>query len=264
MPSQQLKTLKILDMNRYAISIIVFLFSGLSSFAASTFEQGNAWYAKGRYVEAIKTYNEILHTGKESDALYFNLGNAYFKSDSLAKSIYCYEKALKLNPNDEDILRNLDFARGRITDKIEPLPQLIFSSLWIRYITSLEANTWALLCIFTCMLSALFFFLFLRAYQPVHRKWFFWSGTAFFGLGLWFIFTSAQSSDYFFGSQNAKAVVFESTVNVKSAPSEESLVLFVIHEGTTIKVQEEIEGWFRIRLDNGNSGWVKSGDIKVI
>lgn len=248
----------------YALSLFIFLFLGSPGFAASPFEQGNTWYAKGKYAEAIKSYNETINSGKESDALYFNLGNAYFKTDSLAKSIYYYEKALKLNPNDEDIQRNLDFARGRITDKIEPLPQLIFSSWWNRYITSLEANTWAFICIFSFVLSALFYFLFMRAYQPVMRKWFFWAGTCFLCAGIWFVFTTAQSSEYFFGSQNARAVVFEASVNVKSAPSEEGLILFVIHEGTTIRVQEESEGWFRIRLDNGNSGWVKSSDIRVI
>jgi tetratricopeptide (TPR) repeat protein len=250
-------------MKRFYLTAIFLVVSCLGVFA-DDFNKANAFYANGKYSEALVTYKKIVDSGKESAALYFNMGNAYFKSDSLAHSIYYYEKALKLDPSDEDIHRNLDLARGRITDKIEPLPQMVFTSWWNHYLTLWNANTWSMLSIAAFFASALLFFFFLRAFLPSRRRLFFWSGTCMLLLAGWITFSAARAGDYFYNPANAKAVVFGQSVNVSSTPSQDGTVLFVIHEGTTVRIQDESAGWYRIRLENGNSGWILAREIRII
>ena len=68
------------------------------------FSQANELYNKGSYIEAINNYKEIIKNDFHSAELYYNLGNAYYRLDSIASSVYYYEKALQLNPNDREIL----------------------------------------------------------------------------------------------------------------------------------------------------------------
>ncbi|TFG89641.1 MAG: tetratricopeptide repeat protein, partial [Syntrophobacterales bacterium] len=75
------------------------------------FKMANNFYEKKDYDSAIRLYESILNQGKESDAIYFNLGNAYFKKGDLGHAILNYLKAKRLNPADEDIRHNLEFAR---------------------------------------------------------------------------------------------------------------------------------------------------------
>ncbi len=111
--------------------IIVFLVFGSQLFASDNLlliEQANKYYDESEYSLAVETYETIINNGFESDKLYYNLGNAYFKLNNLPMAIFYYEKAKKLNPYDADILFNLEIANGRIIDKIEPVPQFFFYS----------------------------------------------------------------------------------------------------------------------------------------
>ena len=116
------------------ISFIVFS-AGFSPAQVSRFQglvqEANQYYADGKYNEAIAAYEEVLAGNYESAALYFNLGNAYFKVNNIPSAIWNYEKALKLDPTDEDIRFNLDLANSRMIDKIEPFPEF-FLKTWLR------------------------------------------------------------------------------------------------------------------------------------
>ena len=65
---------------------------------------------------------KIINNGEHSDELYFNLGNSYYKINDIPNSIYYFEKALQLNPNDKDILNNLTYSQNMLIDKIDQLP----------------------------------------------------------------------------------------------------------------------------------------------
>ncbi|MDA7716735.1 tetratricopeptide repeat protein, partial [Flavobacteriaceae bacterium] len=76
------------------------------------FKSGIELYNKGDYNEAINLFVKIINNGEHSDELYFNLGNSYYKLNDIPNSIYYFEKALKLNPNDNDILNNLAYSQN--------------------------------------------------------------------------------------------------------------------------------------------------------
>ncbi|HRH67712.1 MAG TPA: tetratricopeptide repeat protein, partial [Bacteroidia bacterium] len=121
-------------------------FSSLSAAdnASDLFHQGNIAYQKGDYITAVQLYSGLLKSGKVSSEVYYNLGNAYYKTDSIAKAILSYERAKKLNPDDEDVAVNLKIASLRVVDKIEPLPK-IFYKQWLHSLaTAFSADNWGI------------------------------------------------------------------------------------------------------------------------
>jgi uncharacterized protein YgiM (DUF1202 family) len=83
-----------------------------------------------------------------------------------------------------------------------------------------------------------------------------------FFLGILAIFIAGRQLSYF--ENHRQAIVFSSSVNVKSGPGEQLHTLFVIHEGTKVNTLESNNGWEKIRLANGNEGWIKAADVKEI
>ena len=136
-------------MNRIFI-ILAFVISSHVLFAGGVdtlFYKANAAYDQEFYEEAIVSYEQVIAEGFESSQLYFNLGNSYFKLNDYPSAIYFFEKAKKLSPNDEDILFNLTVANGLIVDKIEPVPELMFTQWWRSFYNMFNANTWAIISI---------------------------------------------------------------------------------------------------------------------
>ena len=88
------------------------------------FAQAGSAYNRGDYQVAIDNYQRILSKGKGSVSLYYNLANAYYKQEEVARSIYYYEKALQLAPEDKAIQTNLKYAQQMTLDEIVPLPQM--------------------------------------------------------------------------------------------------------------------------------------------
>ena len=94
------------------------------------FNEATELYNNGEYSAAIENYEEILENGEHSASLYFNLGNCYYKLNSIGPSIYYYEKALLLSPNNEEIKNNLRFAQNMRLDAIEEMPKTELSRIY--------------------------------------------------------------------------------------------------------------------------------------
>jgi tetratricopeptide (TPR) repeat protein len=123
------------------ILILLLLFTGIC-WSQTDFDEANKAYKKGNYEKATQLYQKIVDSGLESCDLYYNLGNAYFKQDSLANAIFYYEKALLISPNDKDIQNNLAFAKSKTIDAIEELPKVGFNKLMHEFTGSFHYNTW--------------------------------------------------------------------------------------------------------------------------
>ena len=74
----------------------------------SLFLEANKLYQQGQYEPALERYNAVILSGSESADLYYNMGNAAFRANSIGHSILYYEKALKIEPTHEDAIHNLD------------------------------------------------------------------------------------------------------------------------------------------------------------
>jgi tetratricopeptide (TPR) repeat protein len=252
---------------KHLVITVIFVLAGICLQAQpaqqeSIMEQANQAYSSGQYADAVEKYESILGSGYESAVLYFNLGNAYFKLNSIPSAILNYEKGRKLNPSDEDIRFNLNLANSKIIDKMEPLPEFFLKSWWKSARDSFSSNQWAKTGIFLFILVLAAISLFIISASVLLRKLSFWSGAIIlFIMVLSFLFSISSYREY---STKSSAIIFTPTVTVKSSPNDNSVDLFVIHEGTKVQISDKVEGWSEVQLANGNVGWVKADTYRPI
>lgn len=231
----------------------------LASDLKASFDSANAAYAKGDFDAAIKGYEQIVAQNQVSANLYFNLGNAYFKTNAIGLAILNYERAKKLNPEDEDINANLKLANLKTEDKIEAAPQL-FLSQWKKGIVGfLSEKEWsvALLVFLTLglMLIAIYIVSAKRSFKQIG-----FFGGLFFLFSAFFLFFIARSS-YDSAVNSASAIITSSSVTVNGSPSDKGTKLFILHEGLKVEITDEQDEWTEIKISNGNVGWLKSKDL---
>lgn len=244
--------------------LFLLLFCGWLSFGQNEalFEQGNNQYRDGNYEAAISAWETVLESGEHSTALYFNLGNAYFKIESLAESIYFYEKALQLAPADAEIRNNLAIAQNNTVDIIEPLPKNLFNT-WVSDTSQLYSyDGWAIAAVIFVLLFSLLFILYYFA-RASSRKRIYFSGS------LLTLFISLLSVFFAFKNYNSvvnqrAGIVFANSTQVRSEPVMRSEVSFTLHEGTKVKIINEVDDWKRIKLADGKEGWMLKDDIKEL
>ena len=246
--------------------IIVVLFM-ISSFALGEeatiqFDQANQLYRTGNYKEAAQLYEKITATGYENTMLYYNLGNAYFKLQEFPAAILNYERAKRLSPHDEDMLYNLRLANLRITDRIEPLPRLFLEDWWRALMTLYSSDGWSVAGIagLWCALITGVMFVVVRSFLAQR--------IIFVVSSLILLFTTVAFVGMFQQHHREEAdqhaIVFAPSVSVKSAPDNQSVDLFVLHEGVNVELLDSVGDWKKIRLSDGKIGWITVNTIEVI
>lgn len=222
-----------------AMAIMFMLVIPFSASAAGDAYIDSLWtgataaYAEGRWEDAIDGYTAISRSGLESADLYCNIGSAYFKAEDYPHAVLYYERALKLDPSCSDARYNLEVVSGFIQDRIDPVPEFVLKT-WTKSVCYiLDSDAWA----------ALFIVFLLLAVASV-------------SFSLW------QRSDYM---RADRAVVMRPVTSVKSSPSDEaSTDLFILHEGTSVRILDTVGDWNNIELADGRQGWIPSDDIEVI
>lgn len=250
---------------RKLIHIILLLLVNISLFAKNdeeSFKEANLLYQEEKYDEAIIAYEDLLSKGYVSSDLNYNLGNAYFRNNQIAKAILHYERALKIDPSNEDASHNLGYANSRTIDKIETPPKLFIYRWWESIIHSYSSNSWAYLVILFLFFGVAGLSIFFFFSDSMIKRLSFYSGISTIALALicWFIAESHHDSllkeDY--------AIIQSPTVDISSSPSEGSSRLFVLHEGSKVKLEDRSGEWVEVKLPNGSSGWIKSSELEII
>lgn len=225
-------------------------------------EKGNQQYINGDFEAAIESYKTVVDSGYESATLFYNLGNAYYKSNRVTHAILYYEKAKLLAPNDDEINYNLELAKTYVIDKIDEIPEL-FLVTWLKsFIEFFSVDQWAYISIASFIVALVLglFYLFSQKYSL--KKLSFIFAIIFLVLSIsTFSFASTQKKQTI---ENTTAVVFAPTITLKSSPDISGTDLFVLHEGTKVTVVDQVGEWREIELSNGNKGWLKIGDIRMI
>lgn len=223
------------------------------------FEDGNAAYSEGNYQQALELYENIENSGMESAALYYNMGNTYYKMKEYPKAILYYEKALKLDPGNEDIRTNLEIANMAVVDKINVIPQSFISRWWNGLKSSFSVDGWAWISVASFALLLLCLFAFLMARRTGVRKLGFFVGLLMaICLAFSIVFAVGKQRDM---NQQDEAIIMTPTVTAKSSPSMTSVDLFVLHEGTKVRILDVSSEWCKIRLADGSVGWLQAKDM---
>lgn len=249
-------------MKKYIYYIALFFLGIVSAQNDALFEQANSLYNQEKYPEAIQIYDQILKNGKHATSLYFNKANAHYKQNQLAESIYNYEKALLLDPSNEDVLTNLAFAKNMLIDKIDVIPTSGFSKFFNSFVDGFHFDTWAIIAV---VLMLLFVFSFIKytleKYTGKKRLFFVISGISLLLSLLSLSFAYQQESNV---NKEVYAIVFAKESQVKTEPKLSSDQAFVLHEGTKVQVLESFQDWTKIKLTNGSVGWVIAENIKQL
>jgi tetratricopeptide (TPR) repeat protein len=224
--------------------------------------QAEAFYVQGRYAEAAEKYELIVRGNQESSKLYYNLGNAYYKSGENTKAILNYERALLLNPSDNDARYNLKIAQRQIVDKIEELPVIFFVRWYNSLVSFFSADQWAYLSIalFVFFLVSITFF-FYSSTVWLKKTGFSVAALTLFLTVATVVFTSKQNVHV---EQRNAAIIMAPSVTVKGSPDGSGTDLFVVHEGLKVEVKEKLGDWYNIHLQDGNEGWVRQNDLEII
>ena len=229
----------------------------------SLWNAGVAAYTEGDYAQALRDWKDVQATGMMSRELYYNLGNAYFKTGEIAPAILWYERALRLDPSDADVRYNLEFARAQTQDKIDEVPEIFFEQWRHALCYLLPSNTWAVLSLVLFGITVALVLLFLLGSTSARRRTGFFTAIVTLLLALlgW-DFARWQRAE---ARRQDMAVVMRPVSSVKSSPSAESAKdLFILHEGTRVKVLDNVSGFSNIELADGRQGWIPSGEIEII
>jgi tetratricopeptide (TPR) repeat protein len=246
----------------FAGSILLVASLGRAQTPEDVFRHGNELYRAGKFQESIKEYESIIKQGSVSAEIYFNLGNAYYRNEQLARAILSYERSSQLRPNDSDIEHNLKLVYLKTIDHIEPVPDM-FLIQWMRVTGSLMTpGTVRILFVVSWIflfgsLAAMFFVMHPNVIRSARISFF----ASTVCVVIWAVMLGIQS---FQDSSKDKAIIIEQTVTAKSSPDLKAVDAFVIHEGLKVKLTDAVGNWVKIILADGKVGWIPAEQCERI
>jgi tetratricopeptide (TPR) repeat protein len=219
---------------------------------SSEFDSANKLYGQGKFSEAVSAYEKMAQSGSVSAAVYFNLGNAFFKSGEVGRAIAAYRQAEKIAPRDPDVRANLQFIRNQIQGPT------LSPSRWQHWLATLTVNEWAILAsaALWLWLVALVVIQFRPGLKQSLRSFLWLGGVATIALGVCLGAAWSNAS-----VQTAIVVVHDASV--RSGPLEEAASAFTVHDGAELSVLDTKDDWILIRADDRHIGWLKREQAEV-
>jgi tetratricopeptide (TPR) repeat protein len=249
-------------MKKFFLLIVV---AGISIFASdidSKLQAANSLYQQKKYTEAVEAYKSMLGNSNASASIYYNMGNAYFKMGQFGYAVLYFERAHKLSPGDEDIRHNLQLAKSRTADRIDVVPQF-FIFKWADSISSMySADGWMKFAIIMSFMFAGLIIGFLLSGNMRAKRALLFTSTPFFVLLIFGVFMTIAR--YNAEKQRDYAVVTIPVTGIKNAPEEGSKDAFVVHEGLKVKIEDSVDKWYRVHLEDGKVGWVLKSHVELI
>ena len=267
---------------RYVVSIMAALLCSLSVMAqdvvaeqaaeqtavvavednATLWERANQAYIDGDFQSAISSYSAIENRGYSSARLFYNMGNAYFKAGTIGKAILYYNRALVISPSMEDALHNLEIAEALTKDKIAVVPEFFLKRLLRNACSSVGCTAWSVISLVALGCLLIFLLVFLLGQALRVRKIGFYGSViaALVALTTTLFALSARERII----ERSEAIVMSSAISVKSSPDRAATDLFVIHEGTKVKISSQVEEWCEVTISDGKKGWTEASHLERI
>jgi len=244
--------------------LLFFIFSSVMIFAQPEvfMQQGNRYYQKQNYDQAVQSYLKVLDEGYESAELYYNLGDAYYRDGKLGYAILNYERALKLSPGDDDIRHNLALANSRTIDRLNTLPDFFLFQWWESFLALFTFSGWVYLSyvFYVLLLCIIVFYFFTR--KPDNQRPALYSGLLVILLLIISVSISVIKYNREYNIKNG--IVVEQSATAKLSPDPDSKDAFVIHEGLKVRLEDKVDNYYKIRLKDGKLGWLPVSDVEMI
>ncbi len=246
-----------------ALVLIIIMLQAISMPAnAITKKNADDEYTKGNYQQAIKDYEELLKKGASVE-LYYNLGNAYYRTDNITRAVLNYERALLLSPGDEDIRFNLQMARSKTIDKIAPKSEMFFITWYRSLVNFTSVDGWAKTAITSIALALILILYYLFGKKLMIRKTAFYSSLIFL---LLFIFSNIFAYEQRrILTRRTGAIITTPSVTLKKTPVANSEYNTIIHEGSRVEIIDDtMKDWKLVELEDGREGWIQSSNMERI
>ena len=220
----------------------------------SRFESANKLYEEGKYSDALAAYDQLLHDGNVSEALYFNRGNALFKLGQLGRAIASYSQARNLAPRDPDVRANLQFARARARGGLPYHP-----GLWRAWLEQLTLNEWTVLqrVLFGCCFFLLALGQWRAPLRPALRNYVIVAGVAVVVFGA--CFGIALNEGYF----TRTVIVVAGEADVRNGPLDESQTIYKVRDGIELQVLDQKDDWLQVIDSAQRAGWLRRDQVLV-
>ncbi len=236
----------------------VFLFLAPNVAAAenpeSSFDAANKLYAEGKFTEAASEYGKIIQSGRASAALYFNLGNAFFKAGQMGRAILAYRHARAISPRDPDVIANLQFTRNQVqgpTWSLSPLARWLGKLSLNEWTASTAASGW--LCFLLLILGQL-----RPALRPAVRGW-------ALTLAIVTLFLGACLGAQLYRSRlQQNAVIIAPQAQLHQAPLDNSPISVTLHDGAEVRILDRKGDWLQVSTDPSRVGWISPSQAVIV
>ena len=249
-------------LNLILISFLFFVSALYADNLQERFDAGNQFYQQENYEQAVAEYQAILDAGQESGALYFNLGNAYYKLEQFGLARLNYERAAVLLKNDEALSDNLKLLKQSLVDKIPTSPQFILFEWRDKVLDLFSAH------ILTWVTAIVFFGLLIMSALRRHsqrRGHFNRFRTAFNMVIVLFVATIFLFAQKIYLLETEEfGVILTPSVTALAEPKISATEVFVIHEGAKVRIERYADEWLEIKLADGKTGWLQKNTLEII
>jgi len=250
-------------MKKFVTILLMFLgFVSNAETPEKLFQEANTFYKVEDYNRALGVYLAIEEKGYVSTDLYYNLANCYYKLNKVAPAIYYYEKALKVDPTNEDAQHNLVFAKRMTLDVIEDLPKTFLQRFSENIIQKFSFDTWALIAVITSFLASLLFLLYYFSGSSKLKLLYF--NTTILMVFILLVTVYFAYDNYDTVQKDRTAIIFATKAEIKNAPTNNSDDAFELHEGTKVLILDELDDWKKIKIADGKVGWISQNELKEI
>ena len=225
--------------------------------------EADSAYAAERFDEAIALYRQLTDSLGESPQIYYNIGNCYSRQDSIARAILYYERALLLDPSNDDARFNLDIARSKTVDRVVPASEMFFLQVFHSLILSLSISRWALIAIASFILALLCLAVYLFIPNITAKKISFTAAVLLIVVTAFANIAAFEQRSHI--QKRSEAIIMAPSAVVKSTPSASGTDLFILHEGTHVHISDNsMRDYVEVQLTDGKQGWVPRNLIEII
>ena len=244
-------------------SLLLLFFIGIPLFAVDEeisqhYKSGMDAYKKGQYDLAIQEFESIVSNNWDSPELYYNLGNAFFRSGNTAGAVWAFESCLNLSPTHSDAKYNLKLANLKVIDRMDLPDPPLYLQWYLGLKEQFTPTTWINITVFI-------FFLFSLS-VTVNRLFLFSLVQNLRGVILTIFFISLFLTFHSIWTDNSLklGVIYCLKAEVRSEPNTFSTRLFEVHEGLKVSINQLENDWVEIELLDGKTGWISNDQIRLI
>lgn len=235
-----------------------FNFAAFAQNAKSYFEDGNHYYKSKQYEEAVKMYELVLKNDKHNVNALYNLGNAYYHLQRFPDAILYYEKARKIEPDNKYILQNITLTNNKLFTKMEFSKEFFVTQKIKNVANSKSSDTWSIYMLVLFWLGVITVCL--------H---FFFNKPTLFKIGIFSILCSLLFAFFTYRSFEKEqiqeyAIVMQTDAQLKSKPVDDNAIATMLQAGTKVQIVDSDKNWYKVKLPNDKTGWIKNNAIELI